>query len=305
MPALGSRRPRRLLVIGACAAASVALALVARMAPARPDAGDAGGAPAPTVPMAFPGQYAAPPPPGSFPSNPKPCKAIVPVEERAACFEHLAFYFAGLDRYAAANSALAPAKPGEKRVVFMGDSITDNWSKPPAGGFFRGKPYVNRGVGGQTASQMLLRFRPDVIALAPKAVVILAGTNDLSGNAGPATPEGIEDLVADMADLAAANGIKVVLASILPVRDDKLDATGKPRVRTKERPPDVIRAINRWLGDYARRHHHVYLDYHASMVDARGFLRAELTEDGLHPNAAGYAIMAPLAEKAIAQALGR
>jgi lysophospholipase L1-like esterase len=151
---------------------------------------------------------------------------------------------------------------------------------------------------------MLVRFRPDAIALAPKAIVILAGTNDLSGNAGPSTPESIEDNLASMAELAQANGIRVVLASILPIRDDKLDAAGKPRVRSKERPPDVIRALNRWIAEYARKHHHGYLDYHASMVDSRGFLRAELTEDGLHPNAAGYAIMAPLAEKAIAAALG-
>jgi lysophospholipase L1-like esterase/uncharacterized protein YbdZ (MbtH family) len=282
----------------------------AATAAAAPDAGkpsDAGtpdAARAAPVVGAFPGQYAVWPPDVKYPAQPKPCRAIADPVERAACLDHVAFDWPGLARYAAANAALATAKPGERRVVFMGDSITDNWSRPAAGGFFRGKPYVNRGIGGQTSGQMLVRFRPDAVALAPRVIVILAGTNDLSGNAGPSTPESIEDNLASMAELGQANGVHVVLASILPIRDDKLDGTGKPRVRSKERPPDVIRAINRWIADYARKHHHAYLDYHASMVDARGFLRAELTEDGLHPNAAGYAIMAPLAERAIAAALG-
>jgi lysophospholipase L1-like esterase len=301
--ALHLLQPRWLAVVAGGAA--VVIAAGASAAPAK-DGGtpSADAAPAAEIPIAFPGQYAPWPPGYKFSAQPKSCRGITDLVERAACLDHIAFDWPSLERYAAANLALGTAKPAEKRVVFLGDSITDNWSKPVAGGFFRGKPYVNRGIGGQTTGQMLVRFRPDVIALAPKVVVILAGTNDLSGNAGPSTPEAIEDNLASMAELAQANGIHVVLASLLPIRDDKLDGNGKPRVRSKERPPDVIRALNRWIGEYARKHHHGYLDYHASMVDARGFLRAELTEDGLHPNAAGYAIMAPLAERAIAAALG-
>ena len=142
---------------------------------------------APAVPppqVAFPGQYAAPPADRKYPAWPKGC-ARFEGEERMTCLDVVASDFGGLYRYAAANAALAAPKPGEARVVFFGDSITDNWSKPDYGGFFPGKPYVNRGIGGQTTAQMLLRFRADVIELRPKVVVILAGTNDIAGNAGP------------------------------------------------------------------------------------------------------------------------
>ena len=133
--------------------------------------------------------------------------------------------FAGFYRYAAANAALAAPKPGEERVVFYGDSITDNWSKPEYGGFFPGRPYVNRGIGGQTTAQMLLRFRADVLALQPRVVVILAGTNDVAGNAGPVTTAQIQDNLATLSELAKLHGVRVVLASLLPVSDDKKDAT--------------------------------------------------------------------------------
>jgi lysophospholipase L1-like esterase len=150
---------------------------------------------------------------------------------------------------------------------------------------------------------MLLRLRADVIALSPQVVVILAGTNDVAGNAGPATPGQIEDNLASMAELAKLHGIHVVLASLLPVSDDKKDAQGQPLTRTQQRPPATLRELNRWISAYASQHGHVYLDYFSATVDAAGLLRSELTDDGLHPNARGYALMAPLAEQAIGAAL--
>jgi lysophospholipase L1-like esterase len=215
----------------------------------------------------------------------------------------VALDFGRLSRYAEANALLAPPKPGEGRVVFLGDSITDGWSMPQKGGFFPGKPYVNRGISGQTTTQMLVRFRQDVIALQPAAVVILAGTNDISGNSGPVDLATIEANLATMSELAKLHGIKVVLASLLPVTDAKTDREGRPRVWTQGRPPEKIQALNAWLADYARQNGHVYLDYFSAVVDGAGRLRSDLTDDGLHPNAAGHALMAPLAEKAIAAAL--
>jgi lysophospholipase L1-like esterase len=261
-------------------------------------------APGPAPQVAFPGQYASPPAERKFPAWPKGC-ARFEGEERTACLDVVASDFAGLYRYAAANAALAAPKPGESRVVFLGDSITDNWSKAGYGGFFPGKPYVNRGIGGQTTAQMLLRFRADVIELHPKAVVILAGTNDIAGNAGPATVDQIQDNLATMAELARAHGIGVVLASLLPVSDDKKDANSQPLTRTRQRPTEAIQTLNRWLSDYAAKNEHVYLDYFSATADANGLLRPELNDDGLHPNARGYGVMAPLAEKAIAAASKR
>jgi lysophospholipase L1-like esterase len=237
------------------------------------------------------------------PSNPKPCRTVKELTARVACFEHTSFNWPGLARYDAANKALAPAGPKESRVVFLGDSITDNWSKPGYGGFFPGRPYVNRGIGGQTSGQMLVRFRADVLAHKPRVVVILAGTNDVSGNVGPQPPGTIENNLSSMADLARVSGVKVVLASLLPVSDDKRDEGGRPRLRTGDRPPETLRALNAWIAQYARKNRHIFLDYHAALVTPEGALRPELNDDGLHPNAAGYAVMAPLAEKAIAAAL--
>jgi len=204
-------------------------------------------------------------------------------------------------RYAADNQKLAAPAAGEDRVVFMGDSITDAWGRnqfAQSAPFFTGKPYVNRGISGQVTAQMLLRFYPDVIALKPKAVVFLAGTNDIGGNIGPVTDQSIQENLMAMVDMARANNMKIVLGSILPVCDYH-------RPQTAQRPPERILAMNRWLKNYAEQIHAVYLDYFNATVDDKGFFKAELTNDGLHPNAAGYAVMAPLAEKAIAQALGR
>jgi lysophospholipase L1-like esterase len=199
-----------------------------------------------------------------------------------------------LGRYHDADAQVQAPAASENRVVFMGDSITDGWGHNEK--FFPGKPYINRGISGQTTPQMLIRFRPDVIALKPKVVVILAGTNDIAGNTGPSTPEAIEDNLTSMAELAKSNGIRVVLASLLPVCD-------YIRPQTNRRPPEQIIALNSWMKDYAARNGLVYLDYYSAMLDDKKMFKQDLTRDGLHPNDAGYAIMAPLAEKAIAEAL--
>lgn len=199
-----------------------------------------------------------------------------------------------LARYRAENATVTEPAAGENRVVFMGDSITDGWGHGP--NFFPGKTYLNRGISGQTTPQMLIRFRPDVIALKPKVVVILAGTNDIAGNTGPETLEDIEGNLASMAQLAQANGIRVVLSSVTPVCD-------YIRPQTDRRPPEKILALNVWIKDYCTRNSCTYLDYYPALLDDHQMLQKEVTGDGLHPNAAGYAIMAPLAEKAIAAAL--
>ena len=208
-----------------------------------------------------------------------------------------------LARYRDANSKLpAPAK-GEQRVVFMGDSITDAWDDPKYGGFFPGKPYVDRGISGQTTPQMLIRFRADVIALQPKVVLILAGTNDIAGNTGPMTLDAIEDNLTAMAELARAHNIRVVLSSLLPISDYEKTKEGKPIIRSTQRPPEQIKALNDWMRKYAADTGSTYLDYFSAMIDDKGFLREELSEDGLHPNQKGYDIMAPLADRAITAAL--
>jgi lysophospholipase L1-like esterase len=202
--------------------------------------------------------------------------------------------WANFARYRDANARLAPPASDENRVVFMGNSITEGWQQYfPT--MFAGKPYVNRGIGGQTTPQMLVRFRSDVVALKPKVVVILAGTNDIAGNTGPSTVEMIEDNIASMAEIASANGIKVVLSSVLPV----FDYPWKPGL---EPAPKII-ALNKWMHDYADKHGAIYLDYHTPMADARGGMREGLASDGVHPNEAGYRLMAPLAQQAIERAL--
>ena len=205
-------------------------------------------------------------------------------------------------RYREDNSKTSVPTKVEKRVVFLGDSITDSWDDPKYGGFFPGKPYVNRGISGQTTPQMLIRFRPDVIALKPRVVVILAGTNDLAGNTGPMPLTAIEDNLISMAELARANEIKVVFASILPISDYEI-RDGKPLVQSARRPPERIKALNEWIKKYVAEHKLTYLDYYSAMVDDKGFLKDELSNDGVHPNDKGYQVMAPLAEDAIARAL--
>jgi lysophospholipase L1-like esterase len=227
------------------------------------------------------------------PSAPPP---VAPPPLRAAA--NLIIDYGNLQRYAADNRTVQPPASGEQRVVFMGDSITDAWGRGVKAPFFPGKPYINRGISGQTTAQMLLRFYPDVVDLKPAAVLILAGTNDIAGNLGPVSMESIENNLAAMSDIARANNIRVILASLTPVCDYH-------RPQTAQRPPEKILELNRWIKDFAARHHFVYLDYFTSTVDNQGFFKTEITNDGLHPNEAGYAIMGPLAQKAIDQALSK
>ena len=202
-----------------------------------------------------------------------------------------------LARYRDANAALKPPSAGDNRVVFFGDSITDIWKLDES---FPGKPYVNRGIGGQTTSQMMVRFRQDVISLQPKVVVILAGTNDIAGNTGPISNQNIEANFASIAELARAHGIRVVFSSILPVHN----YTPESQDFFAQRPMERILALNRWLKDYCAANSLAYLDYFSAMVDDKGLLKRDLAQDGLHPNKTGFAIMASLAEKAIGAAIG-
>ena len=201
-----------------------------------------------------------------------------------------------LTRYREANAALQPPGAGENRVVFFGDSITDIWKIDES---FPGKPYINRGIGGQTTSQMLVRFRQDVIDLQPKAVVILAGTNDIAGNSGPISNEGIEANFKSLAELARAHNVRVIYSSILPV----YNYTPQSQDFFAQRPMERILGLNKWLKDYCAANDLIYLDYFAAMLDDKGLLRRDFADDGLHPNKAGFAIMAPLAEKAIESSL--
>lgn len=203
--------------------------------------------------------------------------------------------WSNLQRYRDANAALGAPARGERRVVFMGNSITEGWAKffPQE---FAHKPYIGRGISGQTTPQMLIRFRQDVVALKPAVVVILAGTNDIAGNTGPSTLEMIEDNIASMTEIAQANGIRVVLCSVTPVWD-------YPWRKGLEPAPKII-ALNAWLKAYASRVHAVYADFHSAMADDRGGMRDGLSSDGVHPTEAGYQVMAPIVEAAI-EAAGR
>ena len=203
--------------------------------------------------------------------------------------------WAWLARFKNSDSALSAPAPGENRVVFMGDSITQGWRIEGPNGYFPGKPYINRGISGQTTPQMLVRFRQDVIDLKPKAVVILAGINDIAGNTGPETLEEIEGNLASMAELAAADHIRVVLCSVMPA----FDFPWSPGMN----PAPKVLALNAWMKSYAAEKGHVYVDYHSAMKDERDGLPAALSHDGVHPLAAGYAVMAPLVEAGIEKAL--
>jgi lysophospholipase L1-like esterase len=231
----------------------------------------------------------------TFPALTQPPGDVAKLRAQLVRDEKVLQDWANLNRYRNENSQLPIPEPGQNRVVFMGDSITDFWGRRQ-GTFFSGKPYINRGISGQTTPQMLVRFRPDVIALKPKVVVILAGTNDIAGNTGPATVEEIEGNLESMAQLATANGIKVVLASVTPVCD-------YIQPQTRRRPPEKIVTLNALIREYCTRNHLVYLDYYSAMVDERNMLKQSLTDDGLHPNAAGYTVMSPLAAQAIEAAL--
>lgn len=206
--------------------------------------------------------------------------------------------FGQLSRYKEANAALPEPKPGESRVVFFGDSITDGWHLDQ---YFPGKGYINRGISGQTTSQMLVRFQQDVVNLKAAVVVVLAGTNDIAGNTGPISIEDIEANYAALADLARAHGIHLIFSSVTPVND----YTPESQNFYAQRSPAKILALNAWLKNYCSANGLVYLDYFSAMVDDRGLLRKDLAADGLHPDDAGYRIMAPLADAAVKQAQAR
>lgn len=198
------------------------------------------------------------------------------------------------NRYRSENEKIGLPAPGENRIVFMGNSITDGWSNARPD-FFSGKPYINRGISGQTTPQMLVRFRADVINLKPAVVVILAGTNDIAGNTGPSTIEMIEDNILSMVQLAKANGIKVVLCSVLPV----FDYPWKPGLE----PANKIITLNKLLKNDAAQYGLIYVDYFSAVVDERNGMKAEYSGDGVHPNPEGYKVMEPLVENAIRKAL--
>jgi lysophospholipase L1-like esterase len=226
----------------------------------------------------------------SFALAQAPTPAAQPAKERPPWEREWAY----LSKYHDADAKLGPPRRGERRIVFLGDSITEGWGSLD-GKFFEGRPYVNRGIGGQTTSQMLVRFRQDVIALKPAAVVILGGTNDIAQNGGTTTLEAIEDNLRSMVELARLHGIRVVLSSVLPA----LDYPWRPGLE----PRDKISALNHWMSGFCAQNDVVYLDYYSAMADANLGMRPGLSKDGIHPTEAGYSVMDPLAEGAIRQAL--
>ena len=203
--------------------------------------------------------------------------------------------WANLNRYKEENLNLGLPVDNENRIVFMGNSITEGWLQLDPD-FFENKPYINRGISGQTTPQMLVRFRQDVVNLKPEVVVILAGTNDIAGNTGPSTLEMIEDNIASMTEIAKVNNIRVILCSVLPV----FDYPWKQGLN----PADKIVELNKWINEYSIKNEIVYVDYFSAMADENNGLKSEYSEDGVHPNLSGYKIMAPIVEHAIQKVIG-
>lgn len=233
---------------------------------------------------------------GTGPSTAAPPPPVTNLQRQLDRLENTLHDYGNLARYHDEDMKLSAPAPGEDRVVFLGDSITDFWGRRGAP-FFPGKPYVNRGISGQTTAQMLVRLFPDVIDLKPAALIILAGTNDIARNTGPQTLTMVEENLQAMTELAQIHGIKVVLCALTPVSDYTA------RKQTGRRPPSDILRLNAWLRDYAARANAVFADYYSAVADDRGMLREGLSQDGLHPNAKGYALMAPVAQAAIERAL--
>ena len=228
--------------------------------------------------------------PAPSPAPPTPQQQLDKLQARFNDFPQLA-------RYTAENEKIGPPAPGTQRVVFYGDSLTDHWGRQ-SGKFFPGKPWLNRGISGQTTPQMLIRFQQDVVHLKPAAVVILAGTNDLAQNTGPETMEAIHDNFRSMVALAKANHIRVVISSVLPADHFPWHAGLTPAAQIVE--------LNKWLADFAKAEHLVYLDYYPALATPDGAMKPELAVDkAVHPNDAGYALMEPLAESAIAKSLAQ
>jgi lysophospholipase L1-like esterase len=222
------------------------------------------------------------------------------VKAKNARYEKQLVDWAQFGRYREANLKVSLPSKNEERVVFMGDSITDGWKLEQ---YFPGRPFINRGISGQTTPQMLLRFRSDVINLKPRVVVILAGTNDISGNTGPMTLEDTANNLTSMVELAKANNIRVILSSVLPVNDRVKNKEGVLLVQTRSRPIEKITAMNDWIKKYAADNNLVYLDYYSATVDKDGTFKDGTSYDGLHPNAEGYKIMQSKADEAIRRAL--
>jgi lysophospholipase L1-like esterase len=221
---------------------------------------------------------------------------IAAMTKELDAYRRILLDWGGLAYYGSDNTELK-LKADENRVVFLGDEITENWARNEAG-FFPAKPYINRGITRQTAAQMLVRFRQDVIDLKPKVVIIEAGTNDLASVMGPSPLGTMSEYFMSMVELAKVHDIGVVLASVTPV------CNCFQQQQTQRRPPGKIIGLNRWLKDYAASSGSVYLDYYSVLAEGK-LMKRDLTVDGLVPNAAGYRLMAPLAEKAIAQALSQ
>ncbi len=222
--------------------------------------------------------------------------SLAALEQRVEAQRHLLWDWAGLIRYGSENTEVPKPKATEDRVVFLGDEILESWGQG-ATPFFPGKPYFNRGIKSQTTAQMLVRFRQDVIKLQPKVVVLMAGTNDVASIDSPITQQMTAENVTSMVELAKANNIRVVLASITPICDCYTK-------RSALRPFGKIIGVNNWLKDYAAQSGSVYLDYYSALGQGRN-LKKEFTSDGVLLNDAAYAVMAPLAESAIAQALNQ
>jgi lysophospholipase L1-like esterase len=212
-------------------------------------------------------------------------------DAKSSTLHKLVTDWAGLTRYGSENTELRPPAPGENRVVFIGDEITESWTD-----FFPAKPYINRGITGQTTGQMLVRFHQDVIALQPKVVVIQGGLNDLAGLTGPATEQTIGENFMSMVDIAKANGVRVVIASPTPVCDYF-------KKQTTLRPQGKIIGLNGWIKRFIAEKGIAYVDYYSALAEGRNF-KQDLTVDGFVPNAAGYRVMAPLAQQAIEKAMG-
>jgi acyl-CoA thioesterase I len=225
-----------------------------------------------------------------------PSAPVKPHTLSAEQLERLENDWANLEKYREADAQMPAPAAHEERVVFMGDSITEGWGHD-FGNSFPGKPYINRGISGQTTPQMLLRFHQDVVDLKPSVVVILAGTNDIAENTGKTTLTAIMENIDSMSTLAHANGIAVVLCSVLPARDFGWHHGLAPAAK--------ITSLNERIREYAEAKGFVYVDYHSHMADSEGGLKPDLSPDGVHPNAAGYAIMAPLVEAGIGQTLAR
>ncbi len=231
-------------------------------------------------------------------STARTCVQLRAEMEQLSCSDTIANDWGELDRYREANAQIPEAKAGQPRIVFIGDSITSEWPALGVPGRFAGVDVINRGIAGQLTSQMLLRFRQDVIDLHPQVVVILGGSNDIARVLSPALPI-VEGNLASMAQLAKANGIRAILSSIPPVNNYELDPKGKPYPQMETHSPQQIRKLNDWIRKFAKDNDCLFLDYYSALVDGQGFLRKGYSVDGLHPNAAGYAVMERSALQAI------